>query len=234
MTRIRRKSKKALMLGAVTLMAGGASASTIINLDTGTADWRLSNFTPTHAGHSSGVASGTFGVFGTSAPVISRHNAWKNSLDGEAKWIGPKNNATSFGGAGLYEYTLDLSGVLTPGNTYSFDVDYIADNGLVGAFYNTESQTVLAPADARDFEREKSLTFSFVADAFSVLKVQIYNADNTGMYGPKTGHSASDTANPTGFILSGQLMETNVPVVPEPSMLGMLSVLGLAGIRRWR
>ena len=224
-----------LAVGAAGMVASDAVAAAMINLDTGTASWRLASFTPTHQPYASQVSTGTFGTIGAVAPTISPHSSWNKSLNSEASWIAPTSNGNSFGTGGLYEYSLDLTGSLTPGKTYTFTSQYVADNGLVGALYNTTSQSITLPANSTDWANRKELSFSFVADATSVFKLRIYNADNTGTYGPADGASPSSTANPTGFILSGNIMEiTPTAFVPEPGLTGIVGVLGLLGLGRVR
>jgi hypothetical protein len=236
MTHIRSATKHALLLATASLFASGASAAMIVGLNTGSAAWHLSNFTPTHQPYTAQIPSGTFGNVGTTAPTIAPHSAWSTALNSQASWIGATTNGRSFGTGGLYEYTLDLTSILTPGATYSFDADYIADNGLVGALYNSSSKTIVAPVDATDFTRRKDLTFSFVADTTSVFTLQIYNADNTGTYGPTvSSFTPSNTANPHGFILAGSLTETAAPAfIPEPSVIGLAGMMGLTLMRRLR
>jgi hypothetical protein len=224
--------RNTLVLSAAALAVVNPAAAAVVDLTTGTALWQLTSFTPTHAPYASQVASGTFGQFNVPAPTISPHANWNTSLNSSASWIAPTTTGASYGVGGLYEYTLDLSNSLTPGATYSLSAQYIADNGLVGAFFNGDSQTISAQTTSLGWKELKNLSFDFVAAANSVLKLQIYNADNTGQYGPADGMAPSSTANPTGFILSGSLEQTAPAFIPEPSATLAMGALATLVLRR--
>lgn len=236
MTHVRFSTKPALLLAAAaSLLAGGASAATTFTLNTGIADWRLSAFTPTHQPYVAQVPSGTFGVIGATAPTINPNSAWNTSLNSQASWIGATTNGSAFGAGGLYEYTLDLTSVLTQGATYSLFAQYVADNGVVGVFYNNSSQSIVLPTSHTDWSNRKDVGFTFVADAASVFTLHVYNADNTGTYGPTHGHTPENTSNPHGLILAGNLTQTApAAFIPEPSMVGLAGVMGVVLMRRLR
>lgn len=224
---------KTIILSAAALAVVNPAAAAVVELSTGTALWKFSNFTPNHAPYASQVASGTFGQLNATAPVVAPHSAWKTSLNSSASWIAPTTTGASFGAGGLYEYTLDLSNSLTPGASYSLSAQYIADNGLVGAFLNGDSQSITAQTTNVGWSELKNLSFDFVAATQSILKLQIYNADNTGNFGPvANSHTPATTANPTGFILSGSLQQTAPAFIPEPSAALAMGTLATLVLRR--
>jgi len=188
---------------ALSLALVGTASADAVSISTGIADWQVA-----------AIPDGAPGDLGP-AHVIASHPGWNHTLEvGNVSWIGASEDGASRGLAGDYVYELSME--LAPG-TYNLAAAFTSDN-FTTSFKLNGAELLAAPqSDPYSFQS----TFT-VTDQTSTTPLNLQVVVHNDTY--SVGMSLD---NPTGLIVSGEVVAVPVPL-PAAALAG-LALLGSLG-----